>query len=89
MPNEPSPYASLLRSELCVRNALYAAHEQLPHVTSYGTTPVVVYQASPGSAAELRLCCSIPADGAVVDLQRPLVPDAANPDSISISDGDP
>lgn len=47
MPNEPSPYPSLLRSELCARNALYAAHEQLPHVTTSGTTPVVVYQASP------------------------------------------
>ena len=47
MPNEPSPYASLLRSELCARNALYAAQEHLPHVTSYGTTAVVVYQASP------------------------------------------
>ena len=45
MPNEPSPYASLLRSELCARNALYAAREQLPHVTSYGSTPVIVYQA--------------------------------------------
>ena len=47
MPNEPSPYASLLRSELCARNASYAAQEQLPYVTSYGATPVVVYQASP------------------------------------------
>ena len=47
MPNEPRPYASLLRSELCARNASYAAHEQLSHVTSYGATPVVVYQASP------------------------------------------
>jgi hypothetical protein len=47
MPNEPSPYASLLRSELCARNAAYTIHEQLPHVTSYGATPVVVYQPSP------------------------------------------
>jgi hypothetical protein len=47
MSNEPSPYASLLRSDLCARNALYAAHEQLPHVTSYGAMPVVVYQPSP------------------------------------------
>jgi len=47
MPNDPTPYASLLRGELCARNALYAAHEQLPHVTSYGATPVVVYQPSP------------------------------------------
>lgn len=47
MPNEPRPYASRLRSELCARNALYAAQEQLPHVTGFGATPVVVYQASP------------------------------------------
>jgi hypothetical protein len=47
MPNEPNPCASLLRSELCERNAAYAAREQLPHVTSYGATPIVVYQASP------------------------------------------
>jgi hypothetical protein len=46
MPNEPRRYASLLRSELCARNALYAAQEQLPHVTSYGATPVVVYRPS-------------------------------------------
>jgi hypothetical protein len=39
--------ASLLCSELCARNALYAARERLPHVTSYGATPVVVYQVSP------------------------------------------
>ena len=47
MPNEPSPCASLLRSELCARNAAYAGHEHLPHVTSYGATPIVVYHASP------------------------------------------
>ena len=47
MPSEPSSYASRLRSELCARNASYAVHEQLPHVTSYGATPVVVYQPSP------------------------------------------
>jgi hypothetical protein len=47
MPNQPSRCASLLCSELCARNAAYAASEQLPHVNSYGTTPIVVYQASP------------------------------------------
>ena len=41
MPNEPSPYASLLRSELCARNVLYAAQEQLPHVTSYAVMKCV------------------------------------------------
>ena len=40
MPSEPSPYASLLRNELCARNASYAVHEQLPHVTSHGANPV-------------------------------------------------
>src|SRR3989475_3803758 len=40
-------YASLLRDELSARNASYAALHQLPHVTSYGETPVVVYQPLP------------------------------------------
>ena len=40
-------YAALLRQELSARNASYAALEQVPHVTSYGEMPVVVYQASP------------------------------------------
>ena len=40
-------YASMLRRELCARNASYAALEQVPHVTSYGEVPVVVYQTSP------------------------------------------
>ena len=39
-------YASLLRQELCARNASYAALHQLPHVTSYGQPPVLVYQPS-------------------------------------------
>jgi hypothetical protein len=47
MPEQPNPYAAILRSELSARNASYAASGQLPHVTSYGATPVVVYQASP------------------------------------------
>jgi len=42
----PSQYASLLRQELCARNASYAALRKLPHVTSYGEQPVVVYQPS-------------------------------------------
>ena len=41
-----SRYASLLRRELCARNASYATLEQVPHVTSYGETPVMVYRAS-------------------------------------------
>jgi hypothetical protein len=45
--NTPRRYAALLRQELSARNASYAALEQLPHVTSYGEMPVVVYQASP------------------------------------------
>ena len=47
MPNAPRRYASFLRRELSARNASYAALQQVPHVTSYGETPVVVYQASP------------------------------------------
>jgi hypothetical protein len=37
----------MLRRELCARSASYAALQQVPHVTSYGEIPVVVYQASP------------------------------------------
>jgi hypothetical protein len=44
---EVTQYAALLRHELCVRNASYAALHQLPHVTSYGEIPVVVYQPLP------------------------------------------
>jgi hypothetical protein len=36
----------MLRRELCARNAAHAALEQVPSVTSYGETPVVVYRAS-------------------------------------------
>ncbi|HEV2732075.1 MAG TPA: hypothetical protein VGV15_18735 [Terriglobales bacterium] len=39
-------YASLLRQELIARNNSYAALNSLPHVTSYGELPVVVYQTS-------------------------------------------
>jgi len=46
MPNRPR-YAAMLRRELCARSVSYAALEQVPHVTSYGEIPVVVYQASP------------------------------------------
>lgn len=41
-----SRYASMLRQELIVRNNSYAALNLLPHVTSYGELPVVVYQQS-------------------------------------------
>jgi hypothetical protein len=37
-------YATLLRQELNSRNATYAAALGLPHVQSYGETPVVVYR---------------------------------------------
>jgi len=46
MPNRPR-FATILRRELCARNASYAALEHVPHVTSYGEMPVMVYQASP------------------------------------------
>jgi hypothetical protein len=39
-------YAALLRHELSARNASYATLHRLPHVTSYGQPPVVVYQIS-------------------------------------------
>jgi len=37
-------YASLLRHELCCRNAAYAISLNLAHVSSYGETPVIVYK---------------------------------------------
>ena len=40
----PSLHASLLRQELCARNASFAALHRVPHVTSTGEPPVVVYQ---------------------------------------------
>ena len=47
MSDRPIRYAALLRRELSARNASYAVIEQVPHVTSYGEMPVVVYQPSP------------------------------------------
>ena len=47
MPTSRSYYVSALRQELIARNRSYAALNLLPHVTSYGEVPVVVYQASP------------------------------------------
>jgi hypothetical protein len=47
MSNRPIRFAALLRRELSTRNASYAALEQVPHVTTYGEMPVVVYQPSP------------------------------------------
>jgi hypothetical protein len=47
MSSRPIQYATLLRRELCARNASYAVLHQLSHVTSYGEVPVVVYQPSP------------------------------------------
>ena len=41
-----SHYISVLRQELIARNCEYAALHRLPHVTSYGELPVVVYQQS-------------------------------------------
>jgi len=39
-------YVSVLRQELTARNSSYAALNLLPHVTSYGELPVVVYKSS-------------------------------------------
>lgn len=39
-------YAALLRRELSLRNAAYASAFGLPHATSYGDMPVVVYKSS-------------------------------------------
>jgi hypothetical protein len=39
-------YAALLRRELSLRNATYASTLGLPHATSYGEMPVVVYKPS-------------------------------------------
>src|SRR5438876_3658950 len=41
-----SGYVSTLRQELIARNSSYASLNLLPHVTSYGDLPVVVYQQS-------------------------------------------
>jgi len=47
VPTRRGYYVSDLRQELIARNRSYAALKLLPHVTSYGEVPVVVYQASP------------------------------------------
>jgi hypothetical protein len=39
-------YAAQLRQELCTRNSVYAVLHKLPHVCSYGETPVTVYEPS-------------------------------------------
>ena len=46
VPNGRSCYVSALRQELIARNSSYASLNLLPHVTSYGELPVVVYQQS-------------------------------------------
>lgn len=46
VPSGGSCYVSLLRQELIARNRSYASVNLLPHVTSYGELPVVVYQES-------------------------------------------
>jgi hypothetical protein len=46
VPSGGSCYVSLLRQELIARNRSYASVNLLPHVTSYGELPVVVYQPS-------------------------------------------
>jgi hypothetical protein len=45
-PTGRSCYASALRQELIARNSSYASLNRLPHITSYGELPVVVYQQS-------------------------------------------
>jgi hypothetical protein len=45
-PNGRSCYVSALREELIARNSSYASLNLLPHATSYGELPVVVYQQS-------------------------------------------
>jgi hypothetical protein len=46
VPADRSWYVSALRQELIARNSSYAALNFLPHVTSYGELPAVVYQRS-------------------------------------------
>jgi hypothetical protein len=41
-------YAALLRQELSSRNATYASALGLPHATTYGEMPVIVYKSSVG-----------------------------------------
>ncbi|MGO9677085.1 MAG: PGN_0703 family putative restriction endonuclease [Candidatus Sulfotelmatobacter sp.] len=46
VPTGRSSYVSALRQDLIARNSSYASLNLLPHVTSYGECPVVVYQQS-------------------------------------------
>lgn len=46
MPTGRSCYVSALRQELIARSSSYASLNLLPHATSYGKLPVVVYQQS-------------------------------------------
>ncbi len=46
VPTGRSCYVSALRQELIARNSSYASLNLLPHVTTYGELPVVVYQPS-------------------------------------------
>jgi hypothetical protein len=46
VPTGRSCYVSALRQELIARSSSYASLKFLPHVTSYGELPVVVYQQS-------------------------------------------
>ena len=46
VPTGRSCYVSALRQELIARNSSYASLNLIPHVTSYGDPPVVVYQQS-------------------------------------------
>jgi hypothetical protein len=46
VPTGRSCYVSALRQDLIARNSSYASLNLLPHVTSYGELPVVVYQQS-------------------------------------------
>jgi hypothetical protein len=46
VPTGGSGYVSTLRQELIARNSSYASLNLLPHVTSYGKPPVVVYHQS-------------------------------------------
>jgi hypothetical protein len=41
-------YASILRQELMARNRVFAEENRLPHVLSYGESPVVVYRSECG-----------------------------------------
>jgi hypothetical protein len=44
VPTDRSCYVSALRQDLIARNSSYASLNLLPHVTSHGELPVVVYQ---------------------------------------------